>query len=206
MKKTLLVFDPDQVFYADQEPDEPTVFRPDDRDLALAVVSPPDHQQETAVFCPPLMNDDSTTVFDFSISKPIDKIPVFCPSVFGPVNEQQAKQAFTVVFAAREPPKRQGQREIDKVIRKFLKQIKAQNIRIRRVGHTTYSWKHPIDPEPGDTGSDVRWEIKLAASQIHMGVYDIKPFFRIVSGPFDVKKLIDVRKDILDEMDADAGE
>jgi hypothetical protein len=171
----------------------PTVFGPADTSTTAASVWVPVENLDCGcVFSPPT---DSTAL----------AASVFFPAI---VTDSQTNIHVTsnVVTAAHEVPKRQGQREIDRVIRKFLKQIKAQDIRIRRVGHTTYSWKHPIDPEPSDTGSDVRWEIKLAGQQIHMGVYDIKPFYRVVSGPFDVEKLVEVRKNILDEMDTDAGE
>ena len=128
------------------------------------------------------------------------------PTIFWPLGGSRTEPTMVGAAVAQDGPKRQSQRAADRIIREFLKQIKAQDIRIRRIGHTTYSWKHPIDPEPSDTGSDVRWEIKLSASQIHMGVYDIKPFYRVVGGPFTVEKLTQVRKNILDEMAADAEE
>lgn len=100
---------------------------------------------------------------------------------------------------------RQSQRAVDKTIRQFLKSVKAKDIRIRRIGHTTYTWLYEQDIVPGDTGSDLRWEIRHVGNQIHMGVFDIKPFFRVLQGPFDLKKLKDGQKSILDEMDVDAS-
>jgi hypothetical protein len=131
---------------------------------------------------------------DFDTSKP-EPLPI----IAAPVAEEHVAEA-----AAEKERTVQGQRAIDKAIRQFLKEIKAPDIRIRRIGHTTYTWLHELDITPGDTGSDLRWEIRHVGNQIHMGIFDIKPFFRVLQGPFDVKKLKDARKNILDEMDADA--
>lgn len=194
MNKTLPVFGPEN-----QNQTGPTVFGPGRSGASVAAVwMPPEPTKDAPVFGPPEGTSAAAAVFGPS---PFDGLA----HVFVPMFVRQDGPA-TVTGATHEVPKRQGQREIDRIIRKFLKRINADDIRIRRVGHTTYSWKHPVDPEPSDTGSDVRWEIKLAGAQMHMGVYDIKPFYRVVSGPFEVEKLVEVRKNILSEMDTDAGE
>jgi len=200
MTKALPIFGPENPI---QNGRLPVVVDPSGHSGALPVWSNTSVPESASVFGP---TNTETTAFVFAPTKPHETAAVFCPSVFAEVPPRAPAEFFVSTAAAHEVPKRQGQRQIDRIIREFLKRIKADDIRIRRVGHTTYSWKHPIDPEPSDTGSDVRWEIKLAGSQIHMGVYDIKPFYRVVSGPFEVEKLVEVRKNILAEMDADAGE
>lgn len=200
------------------------VFGPESKDQnrALAVFGPPEAPafdslplwkpsaeqapDSISIFSPNHTND-VTSVAVFSVPSGFDpaSMPVFCPSVFAEVPPRPPAEFHVTTAAAHAVPKHQGQREIDLIIRKFLGKIKAQNIRYRRVGHTTYTWLHEQEPEPGDTGSDVRWEIKVTGLQINMGVYDIKPFFRVVSTPISVEKLVEVRKTILAEMKTDAG-
>jgi len=103
-----------------------------------------------------------------------------------------------------EGPSRQSQREIDKVVRKFLAQVKARDIRVRRIGPTMYTWKHEQGTEYDDTGSDVRWELKVTGGQIQIGCFDIKPFFKVLQGIVDAQLLVRTRKDIIKEMDDDA--
>lgn len=187
------------------------VFGPDqktDQSDTLAVFGPTTtpEEQAVAVFSPVAVNQtESVAVFSIDPKVDLDSLPVFIPSVFS-TDPPMPPAEWTIATAAHSAPKIQSQREIDKIIRSFLKRIKAKDIRFRRIGYTTYTWLHEQEPVPSDTASDVRWEIKLAAQQIHMGINDIKPFFRVVSGPFDVAKLVDVRRELLDEMDRDAGE
>lgn len=204
------------------------VFGPENENessRALAVFGPPEaaasdsipiwtperHEGHEAVslFTPPEHANDSRNIPVFSLPAGFDpaSAPACIPSVFGPYDPSAPTPQWTYsVTAAAEPPKLQGQRQIDKIIRKFLERIKAKDIRYRRIGHTTYTWLHEQDPEPGDTGSDVRWEIKVTGLQLNMGIYDIKPFFMVVSTPISVEKLIEVRKKILEEMKTDAGD
>ncbi len=111
-----------------------------------------------------------------------------------------------LVTAAKEeePPKPQSQREIDKEIRFFLNGIKAKDVHIRRTGEVRYTWLHPVDLDIGDTGSDLRWEIRQQGAQIQIGTFDIKPFYQILQGPFDVAKLRKAYKKLLKDATEDA--
>lgn len=153
--------------------------------------------------------DVPETPCSMPIWAPCEPTAVLSIAIFCPMPElTDAPQPITAYPALSPGLSRhtQGQREIDLIVRRFLLKIKAQDIRIRRVGPVTYTWKHVTDPLPGDTGSDVRWEIKTSGLNIHMGCYDIKPFFRVLSGPFDIEKLFGVYQQLRREMDLDAGE
>jgi hypothetical protein len=119
------------------------------------------------------------------------------------VTAAAAKKAPQVEYVD-EGPSRQSQREVDKVIRKFLSQIKARDIRVRRIGPVHYTWLHDTGTEYDDTGSDVRWEMKVTGNLIQLGCFDIKPFFRVIQGIVDAQLLVRTRKEIVKEMNEDA--
>lgn len=109
-----------------------------------------------------------------------------------------------VKVEASEPARQQSQREIDKEVRFFLNGIKAKDVHIRRTGEVRYTWLHPVDLDIGDTGSDLRWEIRQQGAQIQIGTFDIKPFYQIIQGPFDVAKLRKAYKKLLKDATEDA--
>ena len=178
-----------------QKPTQPNTVLP-----VIIPASTETKQQTAAVFSvpPPHIPQSSIMIFSTPETQKKNELPVFClPHMATPDQK--------IVTAELQPAVPQTQRAIDRQIRMFLIEIRARDIRYRRVGHTTYSWLHEQTPEPMDAWSDVRWEIKVTAQQISLGVYDIKPFFRIIATPVDVPKLKSVWTELQNEMKQDAG-
>lgn len=119
-------------------------------------------------------------------------------------------QAPALVMAGRRresltPAADQGSRTIDAVVRKFLRKIKAQDIHCRRFGQVQYTWRHDQGIQYGDTSSDVRWLIRVMGPQLYLECHDIKPFSLVLQKPFTVNALEVAYRQLLEDMDADAG-
>lgn len=201
-EKSLPVFGPDQ---AEESPGVPVFGLPREPEPVSLPVWGAAVQDQThepvALFGPEFEEpEESLVLFGLAGSEAQES-----PALFVPPEPTSVGTVATAAANSTDAPARQTQREVDRIIREFLVNIKAKEVRLRRVGHTTYTWLHEIEPIPHDTGSDLRWEIRMSGLQIHMGIYDIKPFFRVLSGPFTPEGLKKVWQDIQDEMDRDAG-
>jgi hypothetical protein len=104
-----------------------------------------------------------------------------------------------------EPADDQGARTIDAVVRRFLKKIRATDVHCRRFGPVQYTWRHDQGVEYGDTGSDVRWLLRVTGPQMYLECHDVKPFSRVLQKPFTVQGLERAYRELVDDMDVDAG-